>query len=142
MLIKFRFWVYGGAFITGRSSQAMYDGEFLAASQDVVVVSFNYRLNGTYLDGMDDAAPSLFFINIPNSQYQPLDFRAPFQESLPTKSTSVFWTQDWLWTGHAEISPVLAVIPRKSLSSESPLAQSPKTFSLSRRRLPLLHSGP
>lgn len=36
----------GGAFIEGGSSIAGYEGSDLAANQDVVVVSMNYRLNG------------------------------------------------------------------------------------------------
>ena len=36
-------WIHGGAFTTGSSSQAFYDGARLAA-QGVVVVSINYRL--------------------------------------------------------------------------------------------------
>jgi len=37
-------WFYGGSFVTGASSQACFDGTRLAAEQDVVVVSVNYRL--------------------------------------------------------------------------------------------------
>jgi cholinesterase len=35
-------WFYGGGFTTGSSTIAMYDGEYLAALEDVVVVSFKY----------------------------------------------------------------------------------------------------
>lgn len=38
-------WIYGGAFSFGSSSIAAYNGRNLAALEDVVVVSFNYRLN-------------------------------------------------------------------------------------------------
>jgi para-nitrobenzyl esterase len=37
-------WIHGGALSTGASSEAMYDGARLAASQGLVVVSINYRL--------------------------------------------------------------------------------------------------
>ncbi|KAJ9461704.1 Para-nitrobenzyl esterase [Diplonema papillatum] len=38
------FWIHGGAFVHGEGYSALYDGRWLAASQDVVVVSCNYRL--------------------------------------------------------------------------------------------------
>ncbi|KAI0995598.1 hypothetical protein K3495_g12582 [Podosphaera aphanis] len=38
-------WIYGGAFSSGSSSIAAYNGRNLAGLEDVVVVSFNYRLN-------------------------------------------------------------------------------------------------
>jgi para-nitrobenzyl esterase len=37
-------WIHGGAFVTGGSAMATYDGARLCAEQDVVVVSVNYRL--------------------------------------------------------------------------------------------------
>ncbi|MDY6922706.1 MAG: carboxylesterase family protein [Pseudomonadota bacterium] len=37
-------WIHGGALSTGASSEPMYDGARLAASQGMVVVSINYRL--------------------------------------------------------------------------------------------------
>ena len=37
-------WIHGGALSTGASSEAMYDGARMAASQGMVVVSINYRL--------------------------------------------------------------------------------------------------
>ncbi|KAJ6528734.1 Carboxylesterase [Mycena vulgaris] len=39
------FWVYGGGLIFGTASVPGSDGTSLAANQDVVVVTFNYRLN-------------------------------------------------------------------------------------------------
>lgn len=41
------FWIYGGGLSFGWSGQPAYDGATLAASQDVVVVSLGYRMNGT-----------------------------------------------------------------------------------------------
>jgi para-nitrobenzyl esterase len=38
------FWVHGGAFYAGSGSEPFYDGAALAAEQDVVVVTANYRL--------------------------------------------------------------------------------------------------
>ncbi|XP_067102579.1 acetylcholinesterase [Osmerus mordax] len=37
-------WIYGGGFTSGTSSLNIYDGRFLSQSEDVVVVSMNYRL--------------------------------------------------------------------------------------------------
>ncbi|XP_043974963.1 acetylcholinesterase-like [Gambusia affinis] len=37
-------WIYGGAFMSGTSSLDIYQGHFLCKSQNVVVVSVNYRL--------------------------------------------------------------------------------------------------
>lgn len=37
-------WIYGGAFVIGAGSQALYDGTRLAHRGDVVVVTLNYRL--------------------------------------------------------------------------------------------------
>ncbi|KAH8666460.1 Alpha/Beta hydrolase protein [Xylariales sp. PMI_506] len=38
-------WIHGGAYISGGTSEAWYNGQYLAEEQDVVVVSVNYRLN-------------------------------------------------------------------------------------------------
>ncbi len=37
-------WIYGGAFVTGSSALDLYDGRVLAATNNVVVVSMQYRL--------------------------------------------------------------------------------------------------
>lgn len=37
-------WIYGGGFTSGTSSLPMYNGQFLSKSENVVVVSMNYRL--------------------------------------------------------------------------------------------------
>lgn len=39
------FWIYGGGFGFGSGALPQYDGSSFAASQDVVVVTFNYRTN-------------------------------------------------------------------------------------------------
>ncbi|KAL2845067.1 Alpha/Beta hydrolase protein [Aspergillus pseudoustus] len=39
------FWIYGGGFSIGSANSPVYDGSILAEENDVVVVSFNYRLN-------------------------------------------------------------------------------------------------
>ncbi len=37
-------WIYGGAFVTGSSALDLYDGRILAATNNVIVVSMQYRL--------------------------------------------------------------------------------------------------
>lgn len=37
-------WIHGGAYVFGSGTQPLYDGTQLAATGDVVVVTFNYRL--------------------------------------------------------------------------------------------------
>ncbi len=39
--------IYGGAFINGTSAHPLYDGSYIAANEDIIVVSFNYR-QGTF----------------------------------------------------------------------------------------------
>lgn len=38
-------WIYGGRFSAGSSNTPFYQGEFLTDAQDVVVVTFNFRMN-------------------------------------------------------------------------------------------------
>ncbi|KAL8716533.1 MAG: hypothetical protein Q9225_006145 [Loekoesia sp. 1 TL-2023] len=38
-------WLYGGGFTKGTTNTFLYDGEFLADTQDVIVVSANYRVS-------------------------------------------------------------------------------------------------
>lgn len=40
------FWIYGGNLQSGSAAIDLYDGSSMAFSQDVVVVSFGYRING------------------------------------------------------------------------------------------------
>ena len=40
------FWLYGGSLQFGTGSLPGYDGSYLAAHQDVIVVTINYRTNG------------------------------------------------------------------------------------------------
>ncbi|CAL8104687.1 unnamed protein product [Calicophoron daubneyi] len=37
-------WIYGGSFYTGTSTLSVYDGRFLAARQNIIVASLNYRV--------------------------------------------------------------------------------------------------
>jgi carboxylesterase type B len=37
-------WIYGGAFLTGDNANPLYQGDYLAAKQDVIVVALNYRV--------------------------------------------------------------------------------------------------
>lgn len=47
------FWIYGGALRFGTSSSAQYDGSYLAALHDVIVVTINYRTNIFGFPGAD-----------------------------------------------------------------------------------------
>lgn len=38
-------WIYGGGFNSGGSSINVYNGQYFADTEDVVIVSFNYRVN-------------------------------------------------------------------------------------------------
>ena len=38
------FWIYGGAFVSGSSSIDMYDGRNLCLNENIVIVTFNYRV--------------------------------------------------------------------------------------------------
>ncbi|RKF65206.1 Cholinesterase [Erysiphe neolycopersici] len=70
-------WIYGGSFTFGSTSITAYNGRHLAALEDVVVVSMNYRLNifgfpahpnGTYNVGILDQRLALEWVrdNIEN----------------------------------------------------------------------------
>ncbi len=37
-------WIYGGAFVTGYNANPLYQGDYLAAKEDVIVVAVNYRV--------------------------------------------------------------------------------------------------
>ncbi|XP_040061110.1 acetylcholinesterase-like [Ixodes scapularis] len=51
-------WIHGGAFQFGSSSLSIYDGAFLAAYGDVVIVSMNYRLGALgFLNGGTQNVP-------------------------------------------------------------------------------------
>lgn len=43
-----RFWIYGGGFMLGTAASALYDGSYLAANKDIIIVTFNYRVNGEH----------------------------------------------------------------------------------------------
>ena len=46
-------WIYGGSFTNGGTSVRTYDGGYIAAQQDVVVVTLNYRLGALgFLSGI------------------------------------------------------------------------------------------
>ncbi|KAE8420530.1 Carboxylesterase [Aspergillus pseudocaelatus] len=52
------FWIYGGGFVLGASSLPVYDGTSLAANEDVVVVTSNYRTNVFGFPGSPDLPES------------------------------------------------------------------------------------
>ncbi|OBT56470.1 hypothetical protein VE04_02953 [Pseudogymnoascus sp. 24MN13] len=48
-------WVHGKGYTTGSSSDPVYDGQFIVNEQDIILVTFNYRMNifgfpGSYLN--------------------------------------------------------------------------------------------
>ncbi|KAJ7456536.1 Carboxylesterase [Mycena latifolia] len=47
-------WIYGGSFAFGTASIPLYDGASIAANQDIIVVSFNYRTNVFGFPGSPD----------------------------------------------------------------------------------------
>ncbi|XP_015279094.1 PREDICTED: cholinesterase-like, partial [Gekko japonicus] len=50
-------WIHGGGYITGTSSLEMYNGASLAAEEDLVVVSLNYRLGALGFLSLPPSAP-------------------------------------------------------------------------------------
>jgi para-nitrobenzyl esterase len=51
-------WIHGGAYSTGSGGVALYDGRYLAGTEEVVVISINHRLNlfgYLFLGGIDSA---------------------------------------------------------------------------------------
>ncbi|XP_072015168.1 acetylcholinesterase-like [Amphiura filiformis] len=51
-------WIFGGGFWYGGSSLSLYDGKFLAAHEDMIIVSMNYRVGAFgFLATGDSSAP-------------------------------------------------------------------------------------
>nr|XP_056722731.1 acetylcholinesterase-like [Euleptes europaea] len=50
-------WIYGGSFFVGTTSLIIYDGAFLAATENVIVVSMNYRLGALGFLSLPPASP-------------------------------------------------------------------------------------
>ncbi|KAH8668035.1 Alpha/Beta hydrolase protein [Tricladium varicosporioides] len=56
-------WIYGGGFTSGSGSIPGYNGANIAAQEDVVVVSFNYRLSILGFPGSPSTANNLAFLD-------------------------------------------------------------------------------
>ncbi|KAG0409780.1 hypothetical protein HPB47_013109 [Ixodes persulcatus] len=90
-------WIHGGAFQFGSSSLSIYDGAFLAAYGDVVIVSMNYRLGALgFLGGGTQ--------NIPGNQGH-LD-----------QSLALHWKP---WNGMSHLDDVLYVFGRPVVQKAS-----------------------
>nr|XP_056722762.1 cholinesterase-like [Euleptes europaea] len=50
-------WIYGGSFFVGTTSLIIYDGAFLSAIENIIVVSMNYRLGALGFLSLPPAAP-------------------------------------------------------------------------------------
>ncbi|XP_072015175.1 cholinesterase 1-like [Amphiura filiformis] len=51
-------WIFGGAYVSGVSSLSLYDGKYLAALEQMIVVSMNYRVGAFgFLATGDSSAP-------------------------------------------------------------------------------------
>ncbi|KAF7907465.1 uncharacterized protein EAF01_005051 [Botrytis porri] len=48
-------WIYGGAFSSGSSASPAYNGQYIVEQEDVIVVTFNYRLNIFGFSGSPDS---------------------------------------------------------------------------------------
>ncbi|XP_067949389.1 acetylcholinesterase-like isoform X2 [Watersipora subatra] len=68
-------WIYGGGFYSGSSTLDVYDGRYLAASQNVIVISMQYRLG------------ILGFLNLESED-------APGNMGLLDQVMGLQWTQD------------------------------------------------
>jgi len=56
--------IYGGAFVTGASAFPVYDSAYLSAKQDVVVVTFNYRIGALgFLSGVGGLTGNYGFLD-------------------------------------------------------------------------------
>ncbi|KAI0198043.1 alpha/beta-hydrolase [Astrocystis sublimbata] len=56
-------WIHGGRFSTGSSHTPFYDGGNLAGAQDVVVVTFNFRMNIFGFPGSPEAPHNIGFLD-------------------------------------------------------------------------------
>ena len=64
MVRVFQVYIHGGSNIVGSGSEDLYDGTYLAAYGDAVIVTFNYRLNifGWFHPGSNNSGKVLFCI--------------------------------------------------------------------------------
>lgn len=98
------FWIYGGSLEFGNAGQPTYDGSAFASYEDVIVVTTNYRTNGTFLSSLRDAYADWVQSS---ASLHPQSYR-----TMATISASLISAQ--LSTGYNAISTHLAVLQTKS----------------------------
>ena len=110
------FWVYGGNLQSGSAAIDLYDGSSLAANQDVVVVTFGYRINGAKLS-FDPTGAVV-------DDLQLSAFRTPLR--FPRRNrTSASMIRDSRSTGFGRTSRLSGEIRRRSPSSVKVLEHIP-----------------
>ncbi|PIG80547.1 carboxylesterase domain containing protein [Aspergillus arachidicola] len=95
------FWIYGGSFSIGASSLPIYDGTSLAANQDVVVVTSNYRTNVFGFPGSPDLPTSQLNLGsmsvdaLITNPPEPVPFHAAIMESGVAAMMAISAGSDW-----------------------------------------------
>lgn len=107
------YWIFGGSLQFGNGGQPIYDGSYLAVSEDVIVVTVNYRTNGTspgllYSPGLQHASSKLTRIQSSASQR--------LLSSPSTATTWASWISAPAFNGYRTTLPPSVVRQPKSLS--------------------------